>query len=527
MAQETPSPDASASAVSADDALGLLVHLQRAEHILAVLEKGVAVFDDHFHITWANKPFRGWCTTEPYGKTLLEALGDVSLVWPDVFPSEEILAGKTAVLRLQHRGNRYLDVTITPFREGERNVEPIALCSDVTATVVRQLKLDALHRAGQELAALDADELSEMTVDDRVELLKQNLRRHIHDLLHYNVIEIRLLEQGSGELKPLLEEGMTPEAAHRILYARAEENGVTGFVAATGQSYLCRDTECDTHYIKGAEGARSSMTVPLVFQDAVIGTFNVESTKPNAFGAEDLQFAELFSREIAQALNTLNLLRAQQSCSASQAIEAVNREIALTGDELLSLACGMLEQIGAQSELAGPLLRIIADARTIKQSIQNVGDEFAQMVPGGKVPVLLKGMRILVIDSDERIRRAAHSLLEREGCQVETVATGLEGLALVRVSRYDAMLMAIRHPDIGGTLLYRTLKELQPAGRVILTQGFEYDSNHTLVNVRQDGYSLPVLYKPFQPNQLFKALTCPISPDLQRPGLQPEAIRTS
>ena len=87
-----------------------------------------------------------------------------------------------------------------------------------------------------------------------------------------------------------------------MLYARTEGNGVTGYVAATGQSYLCRDTEHDCHYIKGAEGAHSSMTVPLVFQDAVIGTFNVESPKPNAFGAEDLQFAELFSREIAQAL---------------------------------------------------------------------------------------------------------------------------------------------------------------------------------------------------------------------------------
>ena len=62
--------------------------------------------------------------------------------------------------------------------------------------------------------------------------------------------------------------------------------------------------------------------------------------------------------------------------------------------------------------------------------------------------------------------------------------------------------------DIGGTNLYRTLVGLQPTGRVILTQGFEYDGGHTIVNVRQDGYWLPVLYKPFQPNQLFKALTC-------------------
>ena len=109
---------------------------------------------------------------------------------------------------------------------------------------------------------------------------------------------------------------------------------------------------------------------------------------------------------------------------------------------------------------------------------------------------------------------------------METAATGHEGLALARSSRYDAMLMAIRHPDIGGTALYRTLKSVQPDGRVILTQGFEYDGGHTLVNVRQEGYWLPVLYKPFQPNQLFKALTCP-APSAAAPTGQPEIIQAS
>jgi two-component system, sensor histidine kinase SagS len=509
LALESPNSAEFAGEGDVADPNCLRERLRRAEHIIAALEKGVAVLDNDYRITWCNQPFRDWCSGEPLGKPLLEALSDVSLIWPETFPTEGIGAGKTGSLRLQHHGNHYLDVTITPIMNGEQIVEMIALCSDVTSAVIRQQKLDALHRAGQELAALDADELSEMTVDDRVELLKQNLRRHIRDLLSYNVIELRLLDRTTAELRPLLEEGMTPEASQRALFARTEGNGVTGYVAATGQSYLCRDAEHDPHYIKGSEGARSSMTVPLVFQDCVIGTFNVESPKPNAFGAEDLQFAELFSRQIANALHTLNLLRAQQSCTASQAIDAVNREIAMPADELLALASSLLEEAGHQSPIAQPLLRIITDARAIKLSVQNVGDDFARLRPGGNVPIPLKGMRVLVIDSDERIRRAAHALLEKEGCQVETAATGNEGLALARSSRYDAVLMAIRHPDIGGTCLYRALVAMQPTGRVILTQGFEYDGGHTLVNVRQEGYWLPVLYKPFQPNQLFKAMMCP------------------
>jgi len=152
-----------------------------------------------------------------------------------------------------------------------------ALVRNVTAQVVQQQKLDALHAAGRELAGLDADQLTDMNVEARVEMLKSNLRRTIHDLLHYDTIEVRLLDRLTGELKPLLEDGMLPEAARRVLYAKPTGNGVTGFVAATGESYLCRDAAEDPHYIAGAAGAHSSMTVPLKFQDEVIGTLNVES----------------------------------------------------------------------------------------------------------------------------------------------------------------------------------------------------------------------------------------------------------
>ena len=180
------------------------------------------------------------------------------------------------------------------------------------------------------------DQLAEMSVEERVELLKLNIRRFTHDLLHYDVVEIRLLDKKTGRLEPLLSEGMTPVAATRELYPKPEGNGVTGFVASTGKSYLCPDTATDPLYIEGASGARSSLTVPLIAQDEVIGTFNVESPQPNAFGEDDLQFAEIFSREIAATLHTLELLSAEKRSTATQSIELISREVALPVDEILA-----------------------------------------------------------------------------------------------------------------------------------------------------------------------------------------------
>ncbi len=377
-------------------------------------------------------------------------------------------------------------------------------------TLVQSQQVLALHKAGRELAALSADQLADMSVAERIELLKVNIRRFTRDLLHYEVVEIRLLDPQTGRLEPLVQEGMTSQAAHRVLLASREGQGVTGRVAATGQSYLCPDTSADPLYLPGAPGARSSLTVPLIFQDKVIGTFNVESPKPNAFGEADLQFAEVFSHEIAAALHTLELLQVEKSTAASQSVEAISREVALPVDDILAAATSILERyIGHDPELADKIRRIIVGARALKQCIQKVGEDMAPSHPacGSKEPPLpsLKGLRVLVADNDDRVRRSAHGLLGRWGCIVETARDGQEALTMARLSTYDAILADIRLPDISGYEVYRRLRQAQPQARVILMTGYGYDPTHALVKARQDGLRL-VLFKPFRVDQLREAL---------------------
>src|SRR5262245_50733263 len=182
---------------------------------------------------------------------------------------------------------------------------------------------------------------------------------------------------------------MTPEAASRVLFARPTGNGVTGYVAATGESYLYREASCDPHYLPGAPGAASSMTVPLKHNDEVIGTLNVESPRPSAFGEDDLQFTELFSKEIAGALHQLELLSAQQSCTASQAIEGVNKEIALPVDEILASAAVLYARLhGPDADAGSHLRKVMAAARQIKDCVRKVGKEFTPTDQAGPAPAV-------------------------------------------------------------------------------------------------------------------------------------------
>ena len=66
-------------------------------------------------------------------------------------------------------------------------------------------------------------------------------------------------------------------------------------MAATGKSYLCENASQDPLYLKAFEGARSSLTVPLLLHNEVIGTFNVESPQPRAFSENDLLFLEIYA----------------------------------------------------------------------------------------------------------------------------------------------------------------------------------------------------------------------------------------
>lgn len=497
-------------ATNSADSKERVLQLFQSEELLDELCEGVVLVDPQMQVHWANRRFQEWCGSPPRGRGFYEVLGTPQILGPEYAPFHTALADQhTVTTRLQCRPDFYLELLVTPVHDFRgKPFQMICLVRDVTALVHQQQKLTALHQAGQQLSALSSDQLSEMSVQERIELLKMNIRHFTRDLLQYDVVEVRLLDRATNRLEPLLEEGMLPEAAQRVLYCSDKGNGVTGFVAATAKSYICTDTATDPLYIEGAAGAKSSMTVPLLYHDQVIGTFNVESPRPSAFGEDDLQFVEIFCREIASALHMLELLSAEKRSTASRSIELIGREVAMPVDDILAAAAEVLDRyIGHEPAMADKLKQILASARTVKQRIQKVGEDLAP--PAVASPETgrprLKGLRVLVADSDERVRKSAHGILGSFGCIVETARDGQQALTMARQSNYNAILVDIRLPDITGYDAFCKLREIQPHSRVILMTSFGYDPSHAIVKCRQEGLG-SVLYKPFRIDQLIDAL---------------------
>ena len=111
---------------------------------------------------------------------------------------------------------------------------------------------------------------------------------------------------------------------------------------------------------------------------------------------------------------------------------------------------------------------------------------------------------ILVVDADDQVRVAAHCLLERNGCIVETARDGAEAASMVRAAGgegYDVIISDIRLPDMSGYQLFLRLSEILDRVPLVLMTGFGYDPGHSIVKARAAGINL-VLFKPFRVDQL-------------------------
>ena len=79
--------------------------------------------------------------------------------------------------------------------------------------------------------------------------------------------------------------------------------------------------------------------------------------------------------------------------------------------------------------------------------------------------------QILLVDDDERLRRAAGKVLAAEGYQVTVAASGAE--ALERLKQPDVALVVsdLRLPDVDGIVLLKKARELVPEAEVVMITG--------------------------------------------------------
>ena len=199
--------------------------LLQAGGILQQLQDGFALVGHRREVLWHNTRLLYLTDSKDshVGRSFYECFGSPEILGPDFCPLNTAFGmGETARSTLRVGDKTYYEVEATPvFDSGDGHSDIarflIVVVRDISAEVLQRQKLNAIYQAGLELGDITPQELLEMTVDDRVDLLKSKILHFTQDLLEYDTVEIRLLDRNTKRLDPLLSVGMHEDAEARSL----------------------------------------------------------------------------------------------------------------------------------------------------------------------------------------------------------------------------------------------------------------------------------------------------------------------
>ncbi len=494
---------------------------QQSGLILDTIGEGICIANGEGDILWANRRMKQW--SQPVRDRIREVCANAHAIFvtgisPLPRPDEVALTTATPAAPPRSRkfsfsidDTQYFELFCSPVLESVGKEGPpvvsqvVAICWDATSGRRLQQKIDAIDQAGGELVRLEGEAIAKLNVGQRLKLLEEKIIKFCRQLMHFDHFAIRLLDRKSNKLELVISVGMPTEAMEVELFATPEGNGISGYVASTGRSYICSDVARDPRYVAGLTNAISSLTVPLMLHDRTIGIFNIESHHPSAFSEDDRQFAEIFGRYVAIAINILNLLVVERHTTTGQLASDVNTEIAGPLNDITSETTLLMDDYIGNDDMRRRLGAILDNVNKIRQSVRAVA-EGPRTILGGDasakaVDPLLAGKRVLVADDEPNIRQTIADLLTRLGCKVDTAADGAEATALLAGnSRYDLVLSDIKMPYKNGYEIFLAAQKLNHKPPVILMTGFGYDPNHSIVRATHDGLAA-VLFKPFKVEQ--------------------------
>lgn len=201
-------------------------------------------------------------------------------------------------------------------------------------TVVDKLRmlLDITKKISR---SLDVDEVLELVMDT------------LGTLLPYDAAGIYMIDrnpQGAGELGALKGFSTTSVRGYDInelteLHLKVGE-GLLGYAAQTGEPLIVPDVSLDPRYVNAREETCSEMVAPIISNDEVIGAFDLESDRKNAYTADDLEILMLLASHVAIIIEKAMLYEEAVEKKRLQAQLEVARHVQL---ELLPARCPQLE----------------------------------------------------------------------------------------------------------------------------------------------------------------------------------------
>jgi len=168
----------------------------------------------------------------------------------------------------------------------------------------------------------------------------------IQKAFNYYLVEIGLVEEDEVVFKARA--GRNWGSQFESFHLKVGKEGITGWVAATGEPLLVPDVSQEPRYIKVTDTeTRSELVVPIKVKEKVTGVINVESDRLDAFDESDVAVLQSIAHQAAIAIQNARLFKAEQRRAEEfRVISEVGRRITsiLAVDELLGEIARLLKE---------------------------------------------------------------------------------------------------------------------------------------------------------------------------------------
>jgi len=200
---------------------------------------------------------------------------------------------------------------LTPHTFGEEELRMLGLLADQAASAIENARLyeETTRRLAQTEALREMMLAAASTLD-----FDQVLNRTMDVLastLDVEYLDFMLPKDGGKfmESHPSIR-GFTPPSGGAFCFPT--EQCVTGRVYRTGQPMIIPDVRGVAGYAVTEEQMRSELAVPVKVSDEVVAVLNLESSKLDAFGEEDLAFYTAVAGQLGVAMENARLYKQAQ-----------------------------------------------------------------------------------------------------------------------------------------------------------------------------------------------------------------------
>jgi len=261
------------------------------------------------------------------------------------------------------------------FTDNERRLLEMAnnqIASQIYNARIHTLTEEALMERLEQLALIE-DIAQQVSQSLNLDLIIASVLDAALQATQADIASLALIDEAQQRFQIITQRMQDGQVSGHTVTA-ALDVGIIGQVIRDGQTLLLDHNNRHPRYITPSNGAyESSLAVPLIKADKVIGVLNVESLKPTFFTGEHISFIKSLAGHAAISIDNAQLLKERQheittlkhlrdltlQSTRASSIEAVFDAVLRTGAKLLQGTHASLYDCDVPAQSAQPILSMM------------------------------------------------------------------------------------------------------------------------------------------------------------------------